>query len=49
MGPGLPRLLNGMPGIPDALNELEADFLAASQAQSEQEAVEREIARQAGN
>ena len=45
-GARLAQAIEWYAGHPGALNELEADFLAASQAQSEQEIIEREIARQ---
>ncbi len=44
-GARLAQVIEWVAGHPGLLNELEADFLTASQAQSEQEAVEREIAR----
>ncbi len=45
-GARLAQAIEWYAGHPGVLNELEADFLAASQAQSEQEMVERESVRQ---
>lgn len=45
-GARLAQAIEWHTGHPDVLNELEAGFLAASQAQSEQEDIEREVARQ---
>ena len=45
-GARLAQALEWHAGHPGVLNELEEDFLAASQAQSEQEIIEREAARQ---
>ena len=45
-GARLAQAIEWYAGHPGVLNKLEADFLAASQAQSEQEIIERERARQ---